>query len=89
MSEIVDFCLSLQPIPGLSAVFKIFSYIWTSSQNVQSSKERLKTLAICVAELLVALHRALESGQVKLGNLRERIDSLERWACHPRFDAPS
>jgi hypothetical protein len=79
MSEIVDLCLALQPVPGLSAAFKVLNHIWETSQNIQSSKERMKTLASCIAELLIALQDALKSGQVTASSIQERIGSLERY----------
>jgi hypothetical protein len=78
MHEIIDFCLALQPVPGLSAAFKILSHIWETSQSIQNSKMRMKTLSVCVAELLIALHHAVKSGQVAMESLQERVDSLNR-----------
>jgi hypothetical protein len=39
----------------------------------------MNTLAACVAELLIALQRAIESGRATIGGLQDRIYSLERY----------
>jgi hypothetical protein len=53
--------------------------------NVQFSKERMKTLATCIAELLIALQEALKSRQVSLRRLQDRIDSLERYEPNSKY----
>ncbi len=88
MDSVVDFCLSLSlaPVPGLKPLIDLLRGIWDTVQNIQASKARMKNLAVCVAELLVALHEAMEGGVVRMKDAQARIDGLERFlAFSTRF----
>jgi hypothetical protein len=53
--DIVQQCLALAPVPYLSTAFSLLKFIWTSVQQAQASKEQLRVLATCIAQLLRAL----------------------------------
>jgi hypothetical protein len=53
--DIVQQCLALAPVPYLSTAFSILGFIWFSVQQAQASKEQLRVLATCIAQLLCAL----------------------------------
>jgi hypothetical protein len=50
-------CLAVVPVPGLQVAFNLFKALYNGVENSKASKERLKVLALCVAELLIAVNR--------------------------------
>ena len=62
--DIIQHALALTPVPGLSAAFSIFRYIWTSVQGVQASQQQLHCLASLIAQLLQTLDSQYRSGRL-------------------------
>ncbi|CAA7270611.1 unnamed protein product [Cyclocybe aegerita] len=64
MSNIVQQCLNLQPVPGLSFAFSIFQSIVLHVEEAQASQEQLNSLAQSVAILLQTLNKQFHAGKL-------------------------
>ena len=53
--DAIHLCLSLAPLPYLSPAFSALRYIWSSIEQVQTSKQQLEALAQSIAQLLQML----------------------------------
>jgi hypothetical protein len=62
--DIVQQCLALVPVPCLSTAFSLLSFIWSSVEQVQASKEQLRVLATCIAQLLSALDAQYRTNKI-------------------------
>jgi len=68
--DIVGECLSLVPVPGLSAIFVIFRFIVSTIEQAQSSKQQLQAMSRTLADLLQALSSAEAVSACHLDALR-------------------
>jgi hypothetical protein len=55
--DLIQHCLALTPVPYLATAFSLFRFIWNSVESVQASKEQLRVLSTCIAELLVVANK--------------------------------
>src|ERR1700676_828602 len=62
--DIIHQCLSLAPVPYLSAAFSALRLIWSSVQQVQASKGQLEALAQSIAQLLQTLDDEYRAGRL-------------------------
>lgn len=76
--DIIHHCLSLAPVPGLSAAFAILRYIGSSVQQVQASRRQIIALAAATAELVKTLNVEYAAGRILPDNSVEALDKLQR-----------
>lgn len=77
--DIINICLNIAPVPGLSASFTILKFIASTVQQVQASKLQLVALATSTAQLLDTLNAEYTSGRLSPNKSGEALDNLERW----------
>jgi hypothetical protein len=74
--DVVQQCLNLVPLPYLSTVFSVLRFIWTSVQEVQASKEQLRVLATCIAQLLRTLDVQYRANKIVLSTTATALSDL-------------
>ena len=74
--DVVQQCLALAPVPYLSTAFSLLRFIWTSVQQAQASKEQLRVLATCIAQLLRALDAQYRSNKIARSATATALDDL-------------
>ena len=65
--DIIDPCLSLEPVSYLVPAVAMLRFIWLSVQQVQASKQQLQTLAQIITQLLWTLNGEYTAGQLQEG----------------------
>jgi hypothetical protein len=76
--DIVQHCLTLVPVPYLSAAFSLFKILWTSVQRVQLSKRQLQVLASSISELLNTLDAHYRAGRISQADTTQPLNDLDR-----------
>ncbi|KAJ7692448.1 hypothetical protein B0H17DRAFT_1179307 [Mycena rosella] len=56
LTGVVEMVLQINPVPGLSFAFTLFTFIVSAVNEVQSSKTQLELLAAAIGQLLVTLN---------------------------------
>jgi hypothetical protein len=74
--DIIQHCLSLAPVPYLAPAFHVFNFIWTSVQQVQTSREQLRILIKCISELLCTLDTEYRAGRLPEDKTVTALDNL-------------
>ena len=74
--DVIQHCLALAPVPGLSAAFSVFRYIWTFVQQIQTSKQQLLCLASMIAQLLQTLDHQYRSGRFSEARMSVQLKDL-------------
>lgn len=77
--DIINHCLSLVPVPGLSAVFSILRIMVSTVQEAQVSRQQLIALAASTAQLMKTLNAEYTSGRLSTNGSVEALKNLERW----------
>ena len=77
--DIVQQCLSLNPVPYLAPAFAAFKVIWPSVQQAQASKQQLDVLALSIAQLLIALNDEYRTGRLVPAKTSAAFDDLCRF----------
>lgn len=80
MAELLQHALSLAPVPGLSAAFALFRFIYGSVEQIQASRHQLKALTTCAAQLLSTLNIQYQSGRLVDSQTRGPLDELNKYA---------
>ena len=76
--DTIGACVQLAPVPYLGVAFAIFKSIWSTIDSIRWSKEQLRALAFCIAQLLQTLDRAYRSHRISLRTTSQEIANLER-----------
>jgi hypothetical protein len=74
--DVIHDCISLVPVPYLATAFSLFKFIWTSVEGAQASKEQLRVLSSCIAQLLVVANKQCSGDQLCEANMVEALDNL-------------
>ena len=77
--DIVQQCLSLNPVPYLAPAFAAFKVIWPSVQQAQASKQQLDVLAQSIAQLLITLNGEYRAGRLVPAKTSAAFDDLCRF----------
>jgi hypothetical protein len=72
MSDNVQKCLYLTPVPHLKPAFTSFSLIWSLIQQAKASKEQLETFAQSIAELLYTLDNEYRTKRLLIEQMSEK-----------------
>jgi hypothetical protein len=81
--DIVQQCLALAPVPYLSTAFSLLRFIWTSVQQVQASKEQLRVLANCIAQLLCTLDAQYRTNKIVPSTTATALNDLSVYVPVP------
>jgi hypothetical protein len=81
--DIVQQCLALAPVPYLSTAFSILRFIWSSVQQAQASKEQLRVLATCIAQLLRALDTQYRTNKIVPSTTATALNDLSVYVPLP------
>jgi citrate lyase beta subunit len=76
--DIVNACLSVVPVPGLSAIFEVFRALWSAIEAIEWSEQQLEALAFSIAQLLRTLNGGIQEGRIDLAYLSPEIANLEK-----------
>jgi hypothetical protein len=79
MSDAIQKCLSLTPVPHLEPAFSAFPSIWSIIQQAKASKEQLETLAQSIAELLFTLDNEYRAKRLLKERADRRLAGLSRF----------
>jgi len=85
--DVIQHCLSLTPVPYLSAAFAGFRFLWKNIEQVKDSRAQLQVLALCISQLLCTLdtecraHRQIAANVVKPVQDLSRFVGLQGTAC--------
>jgi hypothetical protein len=74
--DIIEHCLALTPVPGLSAAFSVFRFIWLTIDKVQVCKQQLIALVHSTAHLLQTLDAQFQGGQLSESKASAPLASL-------------
>ena len=76
--DIIDRCLSLEPVSYLVPAVAVLRFIWLSVQQAQASKQQLQTLAQIIAQLLWTLNQEYSAGRLREDQTSTPLDDLHR-----------
>lgn len=76
MDKVIQHCLSLAPVPYLSAAFSLLRFIWSTLQQVQASKQQLLALAQSTALLLETLNDEYKLGRLSAVQTSGPLENL-------------
>ncbi|KAJ7450210.1 kinase-like domain-containing protein [Mycena latifolia] len=65
----VDWVLKINPVPGLSFAFTLFTFIVSAVNEVQSSKTQLEVLATAIGQLLATLNSEFRAARLTTAKL--------------------
>ena len=76
--DIIDRCLSLEPVSYLVPAVAVLRFIWLSVQQAQANKQQLQTLAQMIAQLLWTLNGEYSAGRLREGQTLTPLADLRR-----------
>ncbi|KAJ7457405.1 kinase-like domain-containing protein [Mycena latifolia] len=85
--DFVSTALSVVPVPGLSAAFKLLGYLYSSIQQVQTCKAQFTTLIYVTAGSLKALNERCLANKIAYGtmsvlpDLESLLDEINRFVA--------
>lgn len=74
--DIIGQCLALVPVPYLHLSWTVFRFIWTTVQDIQASKEQLRSLSLSIAQLLQTLDAEIRAGRLIPEETSAELDNL-------------
>ena len=77
--DIIQHGLSLVPIPCLSHAFSAFRFLWTSIQQVRTTRMQLLVLASCISQFLCALDTECRANKQTMAIVAKSLQELCRY----------
>ncbi|KAJ7122358.1 kinase-like domain-containing protein [Mycena epipterygia] len=78
LASALDLVLQINPIPGLSFAFSLFSFIVSTVNEVQASKTQLEVLASAIGQLLATLNAEFRAARLSPANCARPLADLKR-----------
>ncbi|KAF7362565.1 Kinase-like protein [Mycena venus] len=78
LTSVVDAVLQINPVPGLSFAFTLFTFIVSTVNEVQASKTQLEALAAAIGQLLATLNSEFRAGKLSPASSAESLANLKR-----------
>lgn len=79
--DLIGQVLSLAPVPYLATAWAALQLIVGTIEQVQASREQLRTLAYSIAQLLKTLNGEYVSGNLEEDKTMAALGSLHRWVA--------
>ena len=76
--DIIDQCLSLEPVSYLVPAFAVLRFIWLSVQQAQATEQQLQTLVQTIAQLLWTLNQEYSAGRLREGQTSTPLADLHK-----------